>query len=126
MSRYLLDTHIVLWYLQGSQQLSAEVIALIRDNANDVYYSVLCPWELSIKQTKGKLHLPERFYSVLATQGFAVLEVKDAHAQVLRELPLHHHDPFDRMLVAQAKAEHLTLITRDRNLSVYPIKTLLV
>jgi PIN domain nuclease of toxin-antitoxin system len=126
MTLYLLDTNILYWLRLEAERLPRKVIEQLEDNNNLVSYSVIAPWELTIKQAKGKLHIPQEFYSGLETLGFDCLPVLEEHIMALRALPPHHHDPFDRMLVAQAVAEKMTLITSDKRLTAYPIKTLIV
>lgn len=126
MKRYLVDTHIVLWCMNDSSFLPDSVRKLLSETHSDVYYSVICPWELAIKQAKGKIDLPDVFYNTLPKMGFKLLPVEEAHVHTLRSLPALHGDPFDRMLAAQAKAEKMTLVTCDKNLAAYPIETLMV
>ena len=102
------------------------MIERIMDPENDVFYSVICPWELTIKDAKKKLHLPETFFSILANTGFDVLPITGKHVETLRNLPRLHGDPFDRMLVAQAVTEKMTLVTHDKKLASYPVKTIVI
>ena len=126
MTTYLIDTHILLWMRTGSDRLPLKIAALIEEESDRVHYSVLSPWELAIKEAKGKLRIPEAFFTTLPEFDLGCMNVKNEHVNALRSLPLLHHDPFDRMLVAQAKAERMTLITSDKRLAAYPIKTLLI
>ncbi len=123
--RYLLDSHILHWFRFHSPRIPKQIYELL-DDTDAVYYSVITPWELSIKHLKGKLPLPDGFFDTLPTLGFDCIPIEESHIHALRSLPDLHSDPFDRMLVAQASAEKMTLITHDRNLAAYPIKTLLV
>jgi len=104
----------------------ASIASLLADSDRAVFYSVINPWELSIKHAKGKLKVPSNFFETFSTLGFECLPIEESHVQTLRELPPLHDDPFDRMLVAQAKVEKLTLITSDKRLAQYPVKTLLL
>jgi PIN domain nuclease of toxin-antitoxin system len=124
MSRYLLDSHILVW-LRLEQKKVAGIAEFLASEDNDIFYSVVNPWELSIKEAKGQLRVPEKFFESFSTLGFACLPVEEEHIAALRTLPPLHHDPFDRMLVAQAAAEKMTLITSDKRLAAYPIKTLI-
>ena len=123
---YLIDTNIVYWMRFGEKKLTQDILELLEDPAHDVFYSVIAPWELAIKQASGKLVLPKNFLETLPKMGFDCLPIDEKHIITLRELPKLHGDPFDRMLVAQAKAERMTLITGDVRLRDYPIKLLLV
>jgi len=125
MTAYLLDTNILYWSRFEANRLPISIRKLLEDGATPVAYSVIGPWEMAIKQARKKISISEEFYSGLPKLGFDCLDIKEAHVQALRGLPLLHHDPFDRMLVAQAKAEKMTLITSDKRLAAYPIKTLI-
>jgi PIN domain nuclease of toxin-antitoxin system len=123
--RYLLDTHVLLWLNSDLRRISRPVIAAL-DLAEQVYYSAASVWELSIKQSLGKIHLNAPI-SIFAEQSrFFELPVTTQYAEAAAKLPLHHRDPFDRMLVAQSMVEGLTLVTADRRLSGYDTKTLLI
>ncbi len=126
MSRYLLDTNILYWLRLYPDRLPPFVKEVMEDDGNIVAYSVIGPWELTIKQAKGKLSIPDEFYHGLQHLGFSCLPVEEEHVAVLKTLNPIHSDPFDRMLVAQAMAEKMTLITSDKRLTAYPVKTLLV
>ncbi|MBV8938317.1 MAG: type II toxin-antitoxin system VapC family toxin [Alphaproteobacteria bacterium] len=123
---YLLDSNVLLWFRQENEKLPKPALAMLKDPSVPVWYSVITPWELSIKQGKGKLALPEDFFETLPRLGFDCLPVKESHVYALRSLHRLHGDPFDRMLAAQAKTEKLTLVTGDKRLAAYPIKTLLI
>jgi PIN domain nuclease of toxin-antitoxin system len=123
---YLIDTQILVWTQFADKRLTASVFGILENMDHAIYYSVVSPWELAIKQAAGKLILPKEFYTMLPKQGFDCIPIEEKHIEALRELPLLHRDPFDRMLAAQAAAEHMTLITSDKRLAAYPIKTLLV
>ena len=125
MTRYLLDSHIIIW-LRLERKKIENIAKLLTTEDNDVFYSVVNPWELSIKEAKGQLKVPEGFFEGFPKLGFSCLCSEEEHIAALRPLPLLHNDPFDRMLVAQAMAEKMTLITSDRRLAAYPVKTLLV
>ncbi|MBW2641621.1 MAG: type II toxin-antitoxin system VapC family toxin, partial [Deltaproteobacteria bacterium] len=86
-----------------------------------VFISAVVIWEIRIKQSLGKLELPHNFRKVLDSQPFEQLDITVEHAHAVGDLPAHHRDPFDRMLVAQTKVEHLTLVTRDIGLKKYKI-----
>jgi len=117
--RLLLDTHLLLWWLEDSPLLSGRARRLIEAPENTVFVSAASIWEVRIKQGLGKLALPGAFDRVLLESSFELLAVTVAHANAIRELPAVHRDPFDRMLVAQATVEKLLLITSDARLAEY-------
>ncbi len=119
----LLDTHVVLWWLADDPQLSREARSAIADPDNTVFLSAVVVWEIRIKQAIGKLEIPSDFADVLAGQPFSELPVTVEHANALAGLPVLHRDPFDRMLVAQATVERLTVVTRDQDIPRYGIAT---
>ena len=113
----LLDTHVVLWWAE-ERGLSAEAIAAIADPDNEVYVSAASIWEISIKHARGKLRVDDSVYDV-HLDGFEPLPITHAEARMAGALPDHHRDPFDRMLIAQAIARNLTLVTRDAHMRLY-------
>ena len=114
----LLDTHILLWWLANSRQLSVAAHTAILGSER-TYVSAATAWEINIKVSLGKLDFDGDMEAQLALNNFLSLPVTVAHAVVAGKLPRHHNDPFDRMLIAQAKAESLTLLTHDRRLKAY-------
>ena len=118
--RILLDSHVVLWWLDGHASLGEQCRDLIAD-ADEVFVSAVTPWELGIKQASGKLRLPGMISEASKAAGFSELPVEAQHAELAPTLPLHHRDPFDRMLVAQAQLESLVLVTADTALSDYDV-----
>ena len=117
--RLLLDTHIVLWALAGHRRLSADAKRLI-SSADAVYVSAASVWEIAIKQRLGKVEVvPAELLAGIDAAGFLELPVRAVHAARVAELELLHADPFDRLLVAQAIAEPLTLLTADAKLQRY-------
>jgi len=109
----LLDTHALLWWLDDNPTLSEGARAAISDPDNTVFLSTVVIWEIRIKQGIGKLELPDDFREALDGEGFTELPVTTEHAHGLAELPSVHRDPFDRMLVAQARIEGMTIVSRD-------------
>ena len=118
----LLDTHILFWSITASNRLSAPLVKQLEAPQNRVWLSSICLAELSIKQTIGKLVIPEGFDRALADQGFEPLPFRADHAAMLGTLELHHRDPFDRLLVAQCQVESLPLMTADPALAAYDIE----
>jgi PIN domain nuclease of toxin-antitoxin system len=117
--RFLLDTHLLLSWLGQSSLLSEEALDLIGDPEHQVLYSAVSLWEIRLKQSLGKLRIPENFTEALDTQSFGALPLRPEHTEKLASLPWHHRDPFDRMLVAQAQAEAIRLVTADEALAAY-------
>jgi PIN domain nuclease of toxin-antitoxin system len=114
----LLDTHVVLWWLTDDPALSDEV-KLRLDEEPDVYVSAASIWEVAIKQSIGRLAEPATLPEEIAESGFRPLPITFEHAMLAGRLPLIHRDPFDRMLIAQARCEGLTLATRDAQIRSY-------
>jgi PIN domain nuclease of toxin-antitoxin system len=114
----LLDSHVLLWALVGSAKLTRSARAAIHQ-APEVYVSAASAWELAIKAALGKLRTPDNLELEVRRSGFLPLPVTFAHAAAAAKLPLLHRDPFDRMLVAQASVESLTLLTSDSRLKAY-------
>jgi len=121
---YLLDTHIFLWSLSAPERLSAKVTAAIQNPAHAVFISSVSSVEITIKQSLGRLTVPNNLEAEIETRGFQHLPLTYRHGERMRELPPHHQDPFDRMLLAQALEESLTLITHDKKMKQYPVKLL--
>lgn len=123
--KILLDTHILLWSLAGSDQLRAEWKDLITDNHNSVLVSVISLWECIIKAGIGKLSLSAPYYDTLmkgiSETGFELLDLKPTHIQSLENLENYHKDPFDRILICQARSENLTLLTDDSQILRYKL-----
>ena len=117
----LLDTHVLLWWLDDYSSLSEQATTGISDGNNMVFVSAAVIWEIRIKETLGKLDIPGDFQRVLGKQSFEMLAITAEHAHAVGNLPLFHRDPFDRMLIAQAIMEDFTVITRDKVFSKYEI-----
>jgi len=122
----LLDTHVLLWWLKNPDQIREEAREAIRDPENLVYYSSANIWEIVIKSALGKLPPIDRnqMETALAKDQIRPLPITPHHAWAVGKLALHHNDPFDRLLVAQAKHESLRLATRDPLLNPYPVDLL--
>ena len=122
--RLLLDTHILLWWLAGDRRLSAPIREAVADPETDVVVSAVSAWEIAIKKALGKLRAPDDLEAQMVAQGFGPLPITVRHALLAGALPRHHEDPFDRMLVAQAHAEQLTLVSVDPWVSHYEVAVL--
>lgn len=114
-----MDTHLLLWWLADLRSLSSSARTLIADPDNTIFVSAVSVWEIWLKESLGKLRLPSDFEVRLEAEPFENLPLTATHARQVALLPWHHRDPFDRMLVAQARAEKLELLTADRLLSAY-------
>ena len=127
--RFLLDTHIFLWLLAEPERLSGQIGSL-EDPANELFLSAASSWEIAIKSKMGRLDLPDdpRIYVPDSMRAIGVdpLSVEHSHALAVDELPPHHRDPFDRLLVAQGRALRLRIVTADRQIALYDVETLLV
>lgn len=120
--KLLLDTQVLLWVLLGARQLAGKARAMV-DGAEEVHVSSVSLWEASIKAATGKLKVDlDRLDERLAENGFEQLPVTWSHVRQLRHLPLLHRDPFDRMLVAQAMVENLTIVTLDARIVAYGVR----
>lgn len=124
--RLLVDTHAMLWWLRDDARLSRRARTILKDGANTLVWSVASSWEIAVKLRTGKLALDrplERLYADLVTdQGVEVLPIGHEHCARLAELPLHHRDPFDRMLIVQAQNARLPVLTADPKLSAYDVE----
>lgn len=122
--RILLDTHILLWWLADDPSLPPQAAATIADAATEVVVSAASVWEISIKRAAGRLDSPDDLLAALSANEFDSLAMTADHALTAGGLPLHHSDPFDRMLIAQAQTEGLTLVSIDSRFSDYGIDLL--
>jgi PIN domain nuclease of toxin-antitoxin system len=124
--RVLLDTHVLLWWLDGSPRLSAKAKRVLANGDNELLWSAASTWELAIKSQLGKvrLHEPLRGFipRVIVSQGLTPLSIEHVHAAYVAELPIHHRDPFDRLLVAQAIVEGVPLMTGDEHIAEYDVE----
>ncbi|MGA8655453.1 MAG: type II toxin-antitoxin system VapC family toxin [Chthoniobacterales bacterium] len=118
----LLDTQVVIWCLAADRRLKNAARRVIEDDANRVWVSAASAWEMEIKGALGKLRVPDDLLTQMAAIRFDELPVRIEHALFLRQLPALHRDPFDRILIAQAVCEGLTLVTADPVLQEYPVR----
>ena len=124
MAGYLLDTHVLLWWLNAPSKLSAAARAVIRDGENAVYLSAAAVWEMAIKKSLGRLEFPGNLEDILHEERIEVLPIRLGHAVAVADLPMHHQDPFDRMQIVQARIEDLVLLTRDAEIAKYDVKVM--
>ncbi len=126
--RLLLDTHCWLWMQTAPERFSERALATIREPASELFLSAASSWEIAIKYQLGRLPLPavpaEYVPSRLESSGVRGLPIEHRHALAVASLPSHHRDPFDRLLIAQAQLERLTLLTTDRQLGAYEVPIL--
>jgi len=126
--KLLLDTHTFLWFIIGSPNLSAAARSLIEDAANEKFVSVASLWEIAIKLSIGKLSSSASFDVVIPQQlslnGFEVLNIEIEHTAVVATLPFHHRDPFDRLLIAQAAVEKMSVVSIDTVFDAYAVTRL--
>ena len=123
MARLLLDSNVFLWWSASRSILSPDVIDAIAE-AEQAAISIVTPWELELKQAIRKINLPKRLWDFLDEDEFSVIGIELADALAAARLPLHHRDPFDRMIVAQALARGLTIVTRDGAFGAYGVPIL--
>lgn len=122
--KVLLDTHMLLWWLADDERLPAMAAVTIADPDNEVVVSAASAWEISIKQAAGRLDAPDDLLDAVAANDFETLTITAGHAMAAGSLPIHHADPFDRMLIAQAQIEDLIIVTIDRRFSEYEVELL--
>jgi len=118
----LLDTHALIWALENNPTLSTPARNAIIEGKNLVFISSATVWEMSIKQSQGKLETPDNLQEEIDLHRFTQLSINFQHADLAGKLPYIHKDPFDRMLIAQAMIEKLTLVTRDKLIAQYDVR----
>jgi PIN domain nuclease of toxin-antitoxin system len=124
LARLLVDTHVVLWHVLDDPRLGPGPTAAIEDAEAEVMVSVASLWEIAIKSALGKLEAPDDLPALVADLGFELLPVSAEHAWAVRDLPHHHRDPFDRLLIAQARVERLPILTADPAFAAYDVETI--
>ena len=124
MKRLLLDTQVLLWWISDDASLSVKAKEVIANPDNAVFVSAATAWEISVKKASGKLTAPDNIESIIEDEGFEALPISLFHAESAGCLPKHHADPFDRMLIAQAQAEGLVLVTKDKQIPQYGVRVL--
>jgi len=124
----LIDTHVLIWWARNSRRLGKGTRELIASPRNSVWVSAASIWEISIKASLRRLDIDETLAATITENldrhGFSALPIQFVHAVAVRNLPFHHSDPFDRMLIAQAQCEGLTLVTADPAFAAYDIRTI--
>lgn len=124
MKQYLLDTHTLIWFLEGSPELSLTARQAIESENGFNYVSIASLWEMAVKISVGKLELKAPFTQIanqLSANGFRILSITFQDTVIISSLPLHHRDPFDRIIIAQAITNGLTVITADQHFPAYSI-----
>lgn len=124
MSRLLLDTHALVWCLSDVVRLTRMARDAIADPNNDVFVSAITGWEVAVKRAKGTMTAPDNLSALIDEKGFTHLPLTFRHAEQAGKLPMHHRDPFDRFLIAQAQTEGLILVTRDQHIPRYDVATM--
>ncbi len=126
--RLLLDTHIFIWLIDGNPKLSQMVRQAIEDESNTLHLSIVSLWEITLKTSLGKLELAipleQIVINFILPSGMEILPIHLPHLWILQTLPFHHRDPFDRLLISQAKSETLTLVSEDRMFEQYEVDIL--
>jgi PIN domain nuclease of toxin-antitoxin system len=126
--KLLLDTHVFIWWFNEPEKLSKKVLAACEDNKNELTLSVASIWEMQIKVQLGKLRLTHSIKDLIsthrATYDLQILSIFLNHVLALDNLPVHHRDPFDRILIAQANAEKQVIVTKDQIFKEYPVQLL--
>ncbi len=121
--KFLLDTHALLWWLADDNQLGRRARELVEDPGNDVLISMVSLWEIAVKTRIGKLQADiGEITGAVQQEGFTLLDIAMTHLLTLAGLPMHHRDPFDHLLIAQAITEDATFISEDRNTARYPVR----
>lgn len=121
MSRLIVDTHALLWWLSDDPRLSPAARTAIADPTNEALVSAASIWEIAIKRSLGKLSAPDDLPDIILSEGFTTLAIDAQDAWRVRALPLHHRDPFDRLLIAQALTQQVPVVTADAQFAAYDI-----
>jgi PIN domain nuclease of toxin-antitoxin system len=124
---FLLDTHTFIWFINGDKSLSDKVIDKIKDVENQCFFSIASIWEIAVKMKLNKLQLKSGFNKITSfcvENEIEIIPITFEHIQELNQLDFHHRDPFDRLIIAQGIAEKLTVLTKDENFKLYPVKCL--
>jgi PIN domain nuclease of toxin-antitoxin system len=119
--KYLLDTHTLIWWLANDATLSQTAKKIIANPDNLIFVSAASAWEIAIKKQIGKLNIPDDLEIQIEQNDFQPLSINISHAAYIEKLPLHHKDPFDRIIIAQAICEKMKIITRDKKFDAYQV-----
>ncbi len=122
--RYLIDTHALIWYIDGNNKLSKKAISIIKNNNNQIYVSKVSLWEMAIKISISKLNVSIQFSDLekfFLDNNFDILDIEFKHFSHLLNLPIHHNDPFDRIIICQSIIENISIITYDDKFSLYDV-----
>lgn len=122
--QYLLDTHVILWWFTEPKKIAPKAQKIIRDKSNNIFLSSGSFWEMAIKKSLGRLTLPHNLLEAVATENFKILPIMPEEGLGVADLPLLHSDPFDRLLIIQAKLHDLVIITHDSKIAEYPVITI--
>ncbi|MBK9015355.1 MAG: type II toxin-antitoxin system VapC family toxin [Saprospiraceae bacterium] len=125
MNRYLLDTHALIWFMEGERNLSTTAQGIISDARNEILVSIASFWEMAIKISLGKLKLTmslHEYFQKTEQSGFLLLQAKPAHVLLIETMPWHHKDPFDRMLIAQGLVEDIPIVSKEILFDSYGVK----
>jgi PIN domain nuclease of toxin-antitoxin system len=118
----LIDTHILLWWLDDPVLVGKKARRIIEDGSSNIYVSIASVWEIVLKKSLGKLDIPDDLSDVIEANRFIVLPIELDHVLFLGKLPHIHRDPFDRIIIAQAQKEHLAIMTMDEQIKKYPVE----
>lgn len=121
MSQYLLDTHILLWWLSGDKKLGKKKTDLIAKSTNHILVSTVSIWEIVIKKSLGKLKIPGNLKEIIYESEFEILSITPDHVLYLENLPAIHNDPFDRLLISQSICEDMIFVTADKIIPKYDV-----
>lgn len=124
--RYLLDTHIFIWWMEKNRRLPKDIFNLLNNPQNQIFLSVASVWEIVIKKAKKKLKTPKDVEGGIKASGFIAINIEISHVLGVEKLPMYHDDPFDRILISQARVENLTFITSDTKIWKYDLPLLKV